>query len=149
MATRRRVAHLGVQVDPQAPDPGISEKRFQQRVELLAKFYGWVPYHTFDSRRSAKGMLDLAMYREPAAHGDSYHDWSQPPCPERRCEIVFAELKVGKRKLTPEQQGWLDAFHHAGMEAYEWRWPTDVPFICERLARGRVRLDPDWALQIA
>lgn len=123
-----------------------SEKRFQARVEGLAKFYGWTIYHTFDSRRSAKGMLDLAMYREPADRGDSYHLTPGPT--GLKTEILFAELKVGKRQLTPEQQGWLDAFHHAGMEAYEWRWPNDVAFLCERLARGRVRIDPDWAIEV-
>jgi hypothetical protein len=39
-------------------------------------------------------------------------------------QLLVAELKVGKNKVTDEQQAWLDDFAEAGVPAYVWR-PTD------------------------
>ncbi len=90
-------------------DSGESEKEFQARVVALAKSKGWRPYHTFDSRRSEPGFPDLLLLRR-----------------ERQ---IVAELKVGKNKLTPEQQGWLWSFADAHVETYLWTpgmWDTIV-----------------------
>ena len=67
--------------------PPISEKAFMAQVVQLAKLRGWLVFHAYDSRRSAKGFPDLILVRGP---------W-----------LFAIELKVGRGKLTPEQDRWL------------------------------------------
>ena len=83
----------------------IPEKDLQQQVEQLLQLFGWRYYHTWDSRRSVEGFLDLIALR-----------------PGRR---LVAELKKEGEGPTPEQQNWLDAFEEAGFEVYVWR-PADI-----------------------
>lgn len=99
-----------------------TEAQFQTQVEQLAAFYGWdLVYHTHDSRRSHKGWPDLVLCRPP--------------------EIIFAELKGAKTRVSPEQRAWLDALTACGLEAHLWR-PGDFEALHERLARGRARTEP-------
>lgn len=74
---------------PKAPQ--ISEKAFQQRVVQAARATGWMVYHTYDSRRSAKGFPDLVLVH-----------------PKRRL-VFFLELKTDTGKVMAEQQAWIDA----------------------------------------
>lgn len=71
-----------------------TEKGFQQAIIDLARLSGWLCYHTFDSRRSAKGFPDLVMVKNG--------------------KILFIEVKTEKGKLTEHQQEWL-----ASLEAVE------------------------------
>ena len=78
---------------PVSPSGGAGEDlgreaAFQARVIAAAQGYGWLVYHTFDSRRSAKGYPDLTM-----AHPDH--------------GLIFAELKREGGKPSPEQEDWL------------------------------------------
>lgn len=89
----------------QPDDSGESEKEFQARVILLAKSKGWKCFHVFDSRRSEEGFPDLTLVRL-----------------ER---LIFAELKVKGRKLTPAQLDWINALGVA-VATYIWTpscWP--------------------------
>lgn len=90
----------------------MTEAQFQAQVEQLAALFGWATYHTRDSRKSREGFPDLIMLR--------------------RGRLVVAELKVGDNAVTPEQQGWLDAFELAEVETYVWR-PEDWKAIQEIL----------------
>lgn len=95
----------------------MREDDFQQQVVDLAGAYGFsLIYHTYDSRHSAKGFLDLVLAKEP------------PRAPR----IIYAELKVGRRQATPEQQRWIAALHAAGQEVYVWR-PDDFDLIVDIL----------------
>jgi hypothetical protein len=67
----------------------MTEKQLQGAVVELAKRLGYLVYHTFDSRRSNPGWPDLVLCKPP--------------------RLIFAELKVGSRKLTADQEMWLDA----------------------------------------
>ena len=67
----------------------MSEKQLQAAVLECAGYYRWRCYHTFDSRRSAAGFPDLVLVR----HGN----------------IIFAELKSAKGKVTDAEWDWLDA----------------------------------------
>lgn len=90
-------------------DSGESEKEFQARVVKLAKERGWMAYHVHFSQRSDPGWPDLILLRG--------------------CRQIAAELKVGKNKLTPEQQDWLCAFADARVETHLWTpgmWPDIV-----------------------
>lgn len=116
----------------------VSEAQFQDQVLHIAELYGWLAYHTHDSRRSQPGFPDLVLLRAP--------------------ELVFAELKVEKGRLRPEQERWvahltalsvevesvLAASTAAGansslaIDTYVWR-PADFDDIVARLSRGRAR----------
>lgn len=84
------------------------EKEFQREVLTLAKDHGWTHrYHTYFSDRSERGFPDLVLVR-----------------PERG-QIVFAELKTMKGKLTPAQEDWFRALCSVRslphIAAYIWR----------------------------
>lgn len=85
-----------------------NEKDFTSRLIYEAHLAGWdLAYHTFDSRHSAKGFPDLVLLRPP--------------------RIIFAELKMNKRKLSPSQEEWIAQLKEVPtIEAYVWRYPADV-----------------------
>ncbi len=83
----------------------ITEKMFLQQVIDLAHLTGWLVYHTFDSRRSGAGFPDLILIRGK--------------------QLLAAELKSEKGRLSPAQQQWLDALSKAGVEVAVWR-PSDL-----------------------
>ena len=68
----------------------LSEKDWQSQVIAWAERAGWRVYHTYDSRRSVAGFPDLVLVKAGRA-------------------IQFIELKTIKGRVTPAQQGWLDA----------------------------------------
>ncbi|HEY3492176.1 MAG TPA: VRR-NUC domain-containing protein [Solirubrobacterales bacterium] len=97
----------------------MTEKEFLECVVALAAFGGWrLVYHTHRSDRSQPGFPDLVLVRPQ--HG----------------ELVFAELKSERGRLSPAQQEWLDGLRRAGQEAYLWR-PSDMDEIQARLTRRR------------
>ena len=71
--------------------PAPSEKEFQSDVIDLAKRHGWMTYHTYDSRRSEPGFLDLVLLRGEVA--------------------IISELKKSEsERLTAEQANWFEAW---------------------------------------
>ena len=99
------------------PVPAIkfyeTEKDFQQAIVDLAHTLGWKVYHTWNSKHSEAGDLDLRCRRE---------------------RLFFAELKMPGRKPTQAQWdeiAWLKAH---GFEVYLW-YPDDWPEIEETLKR--------------
>lgn len=91
-----------------------SEKDFTTDIRSFAKTVGgWLEYHTYDSRRSTPGFPDLVLVRD-----------------ER---LIFAELKVGRGKLSQFQKMWLSELHKVPkVEVYLWH-PTDWENICDIL----------------
>lgn len=99
----------------------MSEKQLQQFVIDTASHFGWLHYHTHDSRRSAAGFPDLVLVRD--------------------VELLFVELKAQRGRLRDEQVVWLRALEAAckgkrATEVHVWR-PADQSVIVERLARRR------------
>jgi hypothetical protein len=92
----------------------MNEREWSRYVVDLAAWSRWIHYHTHDSRHSPPGFPDLVLIRPP--------------------ELVFAELKSERGKLTASQTYWLDALTKCGCEAYVWR-PTDETQVRERLVR--------------
>ncbi len=92
----------------------IREKDFQQQIIEIASAYGWLVYHTYDSRRSQPGYPDLTLVHP--TYG-----------------FIVAELKTEKGRLRPAQQQWIAALQANGVECYIWR-PRDLDFISKRLA---------------
>jgi hypothetical protein len=107
-------AEYRIKVQPLRRGRARTERDFQDDVVKMARALGWsLIHHETDSRKSAAGWLDLTMYRGnvPGRQGH----WTSNP------RMIFAELKVGKRKVTPEQQAWAWAHGCLGHEVYVWR----------------------------
>lgn len=96
-----------VAAEPRRTMPPMSEKNLQSAVEKLARFSGWLVYHTHDSRRSQPGFPDLVMVSG------------------KRGMVLYRELKSATGKLRPEQVTWLDELTAAGEDAGVWR-PADL-----------------------
>ena len=90
----------------------INEKLFQSRVVQAAKIYGWLCYHTYDSRRSEPGFPDLVLIRDKV--------------------VMFRELKTDKGRLTAAQKSWGDNLTEAGSDYAVWR-PKDMDEIVKEL----------------
>jgi hypothetical protein len=90
-----------------------SEAQFQRAVLEAAQALGWTCYFAWKSYHSPKGYPDLTLVHP-----------GRPGLPSRLC---FAELKVGRRALTPEQAQWLALLGEVpGIEVYVWKpeaWP--------------------------
>lgn len=99
------------------PEWDPPEKDWQAEVVKAAKLGGWwLQYHTYNSKRSAKGFPDLVLVRAP--------------------ELVVAELKTLRGKVSAEQQEWLDNLARCGVEVYVWR-PSDLGEVYARLVGRR------------
>ena len=99
----------------------MTEKEFQSQIIEMAQLLGWLAYHTYDSRKSPPGFPDLTLVRE---------------------RVVFAELKTGKNKLTPEQSVWAKKLRDAkGVEYYLWR-PEDAIKIANVLRKYEPETEP-------
>src|SRR5678816_67105 len=95
---------------------GPSERAFMQQVIDYARLMQWEVYHTHDSRRSAPGFPDLCMVRSG--------------------RLVWAELKVGKGRLTPAQERWLGALGGVPCcEVYVWHASDEYWQEIERVLR--------------
>lgn len=90
------------------------EREWQAQVTELAQRYGWLHYHTYDSRRSRAGFPDLILIRGS--------------------RLIAVELKVGAAGLALDQEAWLAAFALVpGCEAYCWR-PEQIEEVVSILA---------------
>lgn len=83
----------------------MTEQQFTNELLKWAKVYGWRRFHVRNSGyggntqvQGDKGFPDLVLIRPP--------------------RLVFAELKVGKNKVAPEQQAWLTALAECEVEPY-------------------------------
>lgn len=90
-----------------------TEATFTRNVMQCGGLYGWLCYHTHDSRRSNPGFPDVVFVRE---------------------RVVYAELKAKTGRLRPEQIVWMQKLKDAGQEVYLWR-PDDWPTILEILRK--------------
>lgn len=80
-----------------------TEKEFMGQVLDLARLWGWVAYHTHDSRRSAPGFPDLVLVH-----------------PKRK-RLWFVELKTDAGRLTLDQERWVELLSAAGASVAVWR----------------------------
>jgi VRR-NUC domain len=91
----------------------LSEREFMAQVIQLARLYGWMVFHPFDSRRSIAGWPDLTLVRPPHA--------------------LFVEVKTDTGRLTQAQRMWLGALEQCpAIEVHVWR-PADWDAIIARL----------------
>lgn len=97
----------------------MSERQLQELIIELAKRMGWLAYHTFDSRRSTPGFLDLVMVHP------------------RQRRILWRELKSETGTTTPEQKAWISALSLVGADVDVWRPRDWVSGRIERELRGQ------------
>ena len=90
-----------------------TEEQFLQAVIAAAKALSWDRiYHTRDSRRSDSGWPDLCLVRPP--------------------RLLFLELKMPGRQLTPAQRAWLQDLQACNQEAfvcYPKDWDNLIEFL--------------------
>jgi hypothetical protein len=92
----------------------ITEKDFRQQILDLAHLLGWKAYFTWNSLHSPAGFPDLVMVHE-----------------EKR-QLIFAELKSEKGKVTVAQYDWLTALEKVSKQVYLWK-PSDWDYIVKVL----------------
>lgn len=97
----------------------MNEQEWQSKVCQLLDLYGWLWYHTHDSRRSPAGFLDLT-----AVKGS---------------RVLYVELKKDGSYPTPDQRRWLAALYRAGQEVTVW-WPRDLAVAVRALGPRAERL---------
>lgn len=86
----------------------MKEKELQTAVIEMARAFGWKIAH-FRTAVNKRG-----HYQTPVgADGKGFPDLC---CVRDR--VVFIELKVGKNKLSPEQQAWADKINRSTGEYY-------------------------------
>ena len=95
----------------------VKEKDFQAQLIKVVDMLGGLVYHTYDSRRSARGYPDLTIVLKDGA--------------ARR--VLWAELKVGKKQPTDSQWIWLRGL--PDHQAYLWR-PDDFDVAVHIIATG-------------
>jgi hypothetical protein len=105
----------------------LLEGEFLEQVIDMAHVYGWIcahfrPAKTADGWRTAVsgdgvGFPDLFLLRPATGHA------------------IAAELKVGRRKKTAEQEDWLNAMEECGIPAFTWT-PGDWEEIEDALKNG-------------
>ena len=103
-----------------------SEREFQAQLIKVVEMLGGLVYHTYDSRRSARGYPDLTIVLKNG--------------PARR--VIWAELKAGKKQPTDSQWIWLRGL--PDHQAYLWRpddWDDAVRIIQygHRVSAGMVQ----------
>ena len=92
----------------------VSEATFMAAVVRLARQYGWMAYHTHNSKRSPEGFPDLVLARAGSP-------------------LYAVELKINTGQVTPAQAAWLEALAGCtGVVAEIWR-PSGWEEIVERL----------------
>ncbi len=105
--------------------PRISERDFQKQVIDLARTCGWLVEHKYGqgsvlgSRAIDTGFPDLVLVRGG--------------------QIIFAELKGSRGKVSEAQDRWLHALTITGNPALVWR-PEDMDDIAAILASPASRL---------
>jgi hypothetical protein len=93
-------------------DAAASEAELLALVREAAGRFGWRSYHTHDSRRSEAGFPDLVLARGG--------------------ELIFAELKSERGRVSETQRAWLADLEAAGCEVHVWR-PSDGGALLDRL----------------
>lgn len=90
----------------------LSEAEFLGQVIDLAHLNGWLVAH-FRPMRKANGGWETPCQADAKGFPDLF---MVHPLRHR----LAAELKVGRNRVTPEQDRWLDAMEVAGIPAFVW-----------------------------
>jgi len=106
----------------------IAERDWLSQVLDLAHLYGWVVAH-FRPGMNRRGSWSTPVQGDGVGFPDLV--LLRPP------ELIVAELKTNRGKVTREQAVWIDSFSACGIESYVWR-PAQFDQISARLRRRRL-----------
>jgi len=110
--------------------PGMTWQQWQNTVIALLQTYGWHVAH-FRPAMNQRGQWRTAV----AANGKGWPDIVA--IHKERGQLLVAELKTGKGRLTPEQKEWLEYFRLVpGCGVFEWK-PDDWETILGIVQGGR------------
>lgn len=101
-----------------------TETGFQRAVIEAARLLGWRVHHSRPAR------LANGQWRTPLQGDPGFPDLIL----SRAGDLIAAELKSERGRLSAPQREWLVALRQAGVEVYVWR-PSDWEAIAARLAR--------------
>ena len=108
----------------------MSERVLKNTIVTYARGYGWLVHHDLPSQRANGSWATVTQ-------GDSgfpdlvlVHPGNTAA--RLQAQVIYAELKTQRGKLTAGQQGWLDALQAAGQTAVVWR-PSDLQDIFTNL----------------
>jgi hypothetical protein len=76
----------------------MTERELLDNILSMARYLGWLGYHTHDSRHSAPGFPDIFLVRGQ--------------------RVLAIECKRQDGRTTPDQDAWLSALREAGIDAY-------------------------------
>lgn len=93
-----------------------NEQTFLRQVINLAKLNGWKTAHFGASVKVVGKDRHFVGDKDSAGFPDIVAVKSG--------RVLYAELKVGKNKPSPNQQAWMGALADAGEEMYLW-YPSD------------------------
>jgi hypothetical protein len=91
----------------------MTERQLQDAIVEAATRLGWLPYHTYDSRRSEAGFPDLVLVRDGV--------------------ILVYELKTETGRMRPMQREWLDALDGATVQTSRVIRPSDLDDVLREL----------------
>jgi hypothetical protein len=95
----------------------MSEAQLLEAIRQAASLYGWLCYHTHDSRRSAPGFPDLVL------------------CHPTTGRLLCWELKSATGTLTADQWHWFDALSHSPATDVRIVRPADLDIVLDLLQR--------------
>ena len=105
----------------------MTEAEFQSQIIDYAHLRGWLVAH-FRGVRVQRGNGTVHYQTPVAADGKGFVDLVLV-----RERVVFAEIKVGKNKMTNEQNMWADALWKAGRQEFYLWYPKDFDDIVKVL----------------
>ena len=109
-----------------APEP--SERDFQRQVIQLARLLNYRVAH-FRTSMNARGKYQTAVAGDGAGFPDLV-------LVKPGAGVVFAELKVGKNRMSLAQEEWLLCLRKSGVKAYCW-FPCDWHVLKRILEHGQ------------
>lgn len=94
----------------------ITEAAFQKQVIQAARLYGWTPI-TFE-KRLCRRRNGTCYWETPfGADGVGFPDLLL----FRGAQVIAPELKVGRNKLSPEQDAWRERIDKTSIVHCVWR----------------------------
>ena len=101
----------------------VTEKQLQDTAIEMARLCGYtLIFHDTDSRKNARGFLDLHMMRLPSDLWEADH--------------IIRELKKEKGRVSPEQKLWLAGYVANGIDAAILK-PSGLDEFIKRLQKGK------------
>lgn len=101
----------------------LNERDWQKIVVNYARLGGWMYHHELPSQRA---------HGRWTTHASGDAGFPDLVLVHPSGQVIFAELKAARGKLSAAQEKWLKGLRDAGLEAHVWR-PSDKHQVGYRL----------------